>query len=101
MRCDATLVTERCHPLAPCPSCPLLPTAALCPPPPSPNPLRVIVIVRVQQAIAQHVSDTRGIDVTEDMFVVGPGCKPGLFFATMALVEKGDEVICPDPGFPT
>ena len=61
----------------------------------------VIVIVRVQQAIAQHVSDTRGIDVTEDMVVVGPGCKPGLFFATMALVEKGDEVICPDPGFPT
>jgi len=55
----------------------------------------------IKQAIAQHVSDTRGIDVTEDMVVVGPGCKPGLFFATMALVEKGDEVICPDPGFPT
>ena len=36
-----------------------------------------------------------------DMVVMGPGCKPGLFFATMALVEPGDEVIIPDPGFPT
>jgi aspartate/methionine/tyrosine aminotransferase len=32
---------------------------------------------------------------------VGPGAKPGLFFPTLALVEPGDEVIYPDPGFPT
>lgn len=33
--------------------------------------------------------------------MIGPGCKPGLFFATTALLEPGDEVICPDPGFPS
>ena len=33
--------------------------------------------------------------------VIGPGAKPGLFFPTLALVEPGDEVIYPDPGFPT
>ena len=33
--------------------------------------------------------------------VIGPGCKPGLFFATTALLEPGDEVVCPDPGFPS
>jgi aspartate/methionine/tyrosine aminotransferase len=35
--------------------------------------------------------------------VVGPGGKPGLFFPTLALIEpgRGDEVIYPDPGFPT
>jgi len=33
--------------------------------------------------------------------VVGPGAKPGLFFPTLALVSPGDEVIYPDPGFPT
>jgi aspartate/methionine/tyrosine aminotransferase len=33
--------------------------------------------------------------------VVGPGAKPGLFFPTLALVEPGDEVLYPDPGFPT
>jgi aspartate/methionine/tyrosine aminotransferase len=33
--------------------------------------------------------------------VVGPGAKPALFFPTLALVQPGDEVIFPDPGFPT
>jgi aspartate aminotransferase len=33
--------------------------------------------------------------------VIGPGAKPGLFFPTLALVEPGDEVLYPDPGFPT
>jgi aspartate/methionine/tyrosine aminotransferase len=35
------------------------------------------------------------------MVVVGPGSKPGLFFPTIALVQQDDEVIYPDPGFPT
>ena len=36
-----------------------------------------------------------------DQVVVSPGAKPNLFFPTLALVEPGDEVIYPNPGFPT
>lgn len=51
-------------------------------------------------AIADHVSATRGIQVSPEQVCVVPGGKPILFFAMLALVEPGDEVILPDPGFP-
>ena len=38
---------------------------------------------------------------TPDQVVVGPGAKPGLFFPTLALAKSSNEVIYPDPGFPT
>lgn len=41
------------------------------------------------------------MDVSPDEVVVGPGAKPGLFFPALALVNPGDEVVYPDPGFPT
>jgi aspartate/methionine/tyrosine aminotransferase len=41
------------------------------------------------------------VNVTSDEVIVGPGAKPGLFFPALALINTGDEVICPDPGFPT
>lgn len=55
----------------------------------------------LRQAIATHVSETRGVSVSPDEVVVGPGAKPGLFFPTLCLVNPGDAVIYPDPGFPT
>lgn len=55
----------------------------------------------LREAIADYVARTRGVPVTPDEVVVGPGAKPGLFFPTLALVQPGDEVIYPDPGFPT
>eukprot|EP00041_Stephanoeca_diplocostata_P006775 m.93616 g.93616 ORF g.93616 m.93616 type:complete len:383 (-) comp16532_c0_seq22:503-1651(-) len=58
-------------------------------------------IVDLKTAIANHVTASRGVDVTADMVVVGPGCKPGLFFTALALVQPGDEIIGPDPGFPS
>jgi len=51
-------------------------------------------------AIAEHVSRSRGVEVSPDEVVVVPGGKPILFFAMLALIDKGDEVIYPDPGFP-
>ena len=54
----------------------------------------------LRQAIAAYVSRTRGVEVSPDEVVVVPGGKPIIFFTMLALIEQGDEVICPNPGFP-
>jgi aspartate/methionine/tyrosine aminotransferase len=54
----------------------------------------------LREAIARHVSETRGIPVQPDQVVITPGAKPIMFFSILALVNPGDEVILPDPGFP-
>jgi aspartate aminotransferase len=55
---------------------------------------------QLRQAIAQYVTQTRGVEVYPDEVVVTPGAKPIIFFTLLALVDAGDEVIYPDPGFP-
>jgi aspartate aminotransferase len=55
----------------------------------------------LREAIAADSGKRRGIPVHPEQVVVSPGGKPNLFFPTLALVEPGDEVIYPDPGFPT
>jgi aspartate aminotransferase len=54
----------------------------------------------LRQAIADEVGRTRHTKVSPDEVVVVPGGKPIIFFTLMALVEQGDEVIYPNPGFP-
>jgi len=54
----------------------------------------------LRQAIAEYVSRTRGVSVSPDEVVVVPGGKPIIFFTMLALIEEGDEVIYPNPGFP-
>jgi aspartate/methionine/tyrosine aminotransferase len=54
----------------------------------------------LREAIAKHVSETRGVPVSPEEVVVTPGAKPIMFFTIMALVGTGDEVIYPNPGFP-
>jgi aspartate aminotransferase len=54
----------------------------------------------LRQAIAEEVSHTRGVNVTPEEVVVVPGGKPIIFFTILALVDAGDEVIYPNPGFP-
>lgn len=54
----------------------------------------------LRQAAADYISSTRGIPVSADEVVIVPGAKPTIFFTFMALVEEGDEVIYPNPGFP-
>lgn len=58
-------------------------------------------LARFRELIAEVAGRQRNIHITPEMVVVGPGSKVGLFFPTLALVEPGDEVIYPDPGFPT
>ncbi len=55
----------------------------------------------LREAIAQDAGRRRGVDFRPSQVVVGTGAKPALFFPTLALVRPGDEVIYPDPGFPT
>jgi len=55
----------------------------------------------LRAAIAASVSARLGLKIGPERILVGPGAKPGLFFPTLALVNPGDEVLYPDPGFPT
>jgi aspartate aminotransferase len=57
-------------------------------------------IPELRQAVADYTSETRGVDVTPEQVVITPGGKPVMFFTIMALVEQGDEVLYPNPGFP-
>jgi len=54
----------------------------------------------LREAIAEEISRSRGVKVKSDEVVVVPGGKPIIFFSLLALAEKGDEVIYPNPGFP-
>ena len=57
-------------------------------------------LMELRQAIADHISKTRGISVPAEEVVVTPGGKPIIFFTLLALINSGDEVIYPNPGFP-
>ncbi|HZP00702.1 MAG TPA: pyridoxal phosphate-dependent aminotransferase [Terriglobia bacterium] len=54
----------------------------------------------LRQAIADYVAKTRGVAVGSDEVVVVPGGKPIIFFTMLSLVDEGDQVIYPNPGFP-
>lgn len=55
----------------------------------------------LREAIARDAEMRCGVRFAAEEVVVSPGGKPNLFFPTLALVEPGDEVIYPNPGFPT
>jgi aspartate aminotransferase len=54
----------------------------------------------LRETIAEYVSCTRHVEVSPDEVVVVPGGKPILFFTMLTLIDEGDEVIYPNPGFP-
>jgi aspartate aminotransferase len=54
----------------------------------------------LREEIATYLQRTRNISVSPANIVMAPGCKIALFLAMMALLEPGDEVLYPDPGFP-
>lgn len=56
---------------------------------------------QLRAAIAADSGKRRGMEFSAEEVVVSPGGKPNLFFPTLALIEPGDEVIYPNPGFPT
>ncbi len=58
-------------------------------------------IEELREAIAEDAGRRRGITIDPAQVVISPGAKPNLFFPALALIDVGDEVIYPDPGFPT
>lgn len=54
----------------------------------------------LRETVAEYVSRTRGVPIKPEEVVIVPGAKPIIFFTILALVEKEDEVIYPNPGFP-
>jgi aspartate aminotransferase len=57
-------------------------------------------LVEFRKVIAEYIAATRGVEIDPDEIVVTPGAKPIIFFTILALVNAGDEVIYPNPGFP-
>jgi aspartate aminotransferase len=57
-------------------------------------------VAPLREAIVADVGRRKGIDASPDQVVVTPGAKPIMFYAMLALVDDGDEVIYPNPGFP-
>ena len=57
-------------------------------------------IAPLREAIAADVKRWKGIDASPEQVVVTPGAKPIMFYAMLALIDEGDEVIYPNPGFP-
>ncbi len=54
----------------------------------------------LKAAIGRNIRETRGIDIDPGRVLVTPGGKPIIFFTALALLQNGDEVMYPDPGFP-
>ncbi len=57
-------------------------------------------ILPLREAVTGFLSARRGLSCSPEQVIVTPGAKPIMFFTMLALVEAGDEVIYPDPGFP-
>jgi aspartate/methionine/tyrosine aminotransferase len=60
----------------------------------------VLGVPALREALAAYLRGTRNLSVSSQNIVVAPGCKIALFMAMMALIDPGDEVLYPDPGFP-
>jgi aspartate/methionine/tyrosine aminotransferase len=55
---------------------------------------------QLREAVAEDAGRRRGISIDPSEVVITPGGKPIMFFAILALVDRGDEVIYPNPGYP-
>ncbi len=58
-------------------------------------------VPRLRELVAESVRGTHGVEVESRRVVVTPGAKPAIFFTLLAVAAEGDEVIYPDPGFPS
>jgi aspartate aminotransferase len=57
-------------------------------------------VVPLRNEVAREVCATRGVEVSPDNIIIGPGAKPLIFFAILSLLDPGDEAVYPAPLFP-
>ncbi len=57
-------------------------------------------LFELREAVAEDFSKRRNVSVGPENVVITPGGKPVLFFVMLALVNSGEEVIYPNPGYP-
>lgn len=58
-------------------------------------------LMELREVLAAQLSESRGITAKPEAVIITPGGKPMIFYTLLALVNEGDEVIYPNPGFPT
>ncbi|MBU2564805.1 MAG: pyridoxal phosphate-dependent aminotransferase [Candidatus Thermoplasmatota archaeon] len=58
-------------------------------------------IIELREAVCEYIEKTRNFKPTPEQVLIVPGVKPGIFYSMLSLIDEGDEVIYPDPGFPT
>ncbi len=59
-----------------------------------------IGLPEAREAVAQYINTTRKVNVSAKNIVIMPGVKPIVFDAILAIINPGDEVIVPNPGYP-
>ncbi len=55
----------------------------------------------IRDSYAKYMSERYGVELSGRNIVVMPGAKPVIFLSSLALIDEGDEVIYPNPGYPT
>ncbi|HEC81991.1 MAG TPA: aminotransferase class I/II-fold pyridoxal phosphate-dependent enzyme, partial [Thermoplasmatales archaeon] len=58
-------------------------------------------LLELREAIREEIGRTRGFEPSVDQILVGPGANPMIYFALACVADKGDDVLLPDPGFPS
>ncbi|MDP3970538.1 MAG: pyridoxal phosphate-dependent aminotransferase [bacterium] len=58
-------------------------------------------LMELREGLAKKLSKSRGVDVLPEEVVITPGGKPMIFYTILSTINEGDEVIYPNPGFPT
>ena len=56
-------------------------------------------LIELREAICEHYFTKYGVDISPDRIIVTSGTSPAMFLLFSALIEKGDEVIIPDPHY--
>lgn len=54
----------------------------------------------LRDTVAEYLASTRQIDANPNQILAGPGVKGVMYAAMMSLIEAGDEMLVPDPGYP-